>query len=368
MRSKAEFPQRKPSGAKQSEAATRCGLQQHEATPSPLDDVFLCGDWRDAAKLSTHPVSIKDAVIACVQAHAHAFTHAVTLAWNDALLRSSVFVDWIVRAVDCKFQSSPITSLVRCAIQRKIMQTEDGCAHSLLENNLLSLVRYIVFDAIVQELMRRGHQFVYCDQGIVVFLKSQRAADRVSRSIVAFCNCVMHLDMDEYISAGLLGNVTVGRYRLELEDSDGNSFANPLDADCAKIVPSQQTMRELKAEVRNIMKRSSGESYRHRLRRLNACVKRWNRRLSLCTDFSEIAEQLNRWTAAKWRAICLHENSRVRSRQSLLRDWGATVKSSRALARSRAGLWSLTRRCSLCVSQGADRRFGIAQFGVMQSA
>lgn len=140
----------------------------------------------------------------------------------------------------------------------------DGTVHAAWLSPLLS---NIVLDELDQELARRGHRFVRYADDAKVYVRSERAGQRVMVSLTAFIEGRLRLKVNEAKSAvarpedrHFLG------FRLRLDPQTG----------IVEVLLSERTKRNAMARVRQLTPRNWGRSLADCIARINAWLGGWH--------------------------------------------------------------------------------------------
>lgn len=241
---------------------------------------------------------------------------------NGALL------DGVSREVDAFAGDRQAVSRFRRALERDAKRP--GCENAADASPLLSLVRDRELAALAAILEGRGHVCAVLGGSLFVFLRSERAAERVRDGVLRHLARRSGIDAGGMIEVCAPGSLVMGNFAV-LPQADG-----------ASVTIAEPARKALRSELRRMTSRSSGEGYRHRARRMSACMQRWGDSIALCDDADSLSSELDEWLAMRLNALYVHENARVRSRVSLYKRWGLRAGSADALARSRAGAWAVS--------------------------
>ena len=132
---------------------------------------------------------------------------------------------------------------------------------------LSPLLSNIVLDELDQELARRGHRFVRYADDAKVYVRSERAGQRVMASLTEFIEGRLRLKVNEAKSAvarpedrHFLG------FRLRLDPQTG----------VVEVLLSERTKRNAMERVRQLTPRNWGSSLDDCIARINAWVRGWH--------------------------------------------------------------------------------------------
>jgi group II intron reverse transcriptase/maturase len=211
-----------------------------------------------------------------------------------------------------------------------VMQTEEGVPQG---GPLSPLLSNIVLDELDIELEERGHRFVRYADDLAVFVRSERAGQRVMESLTRFIERRMRLQVNVEKSSvrrpdegNLLG------FRL-VRGPDG----------AVEIDLSDRTMKRAHARIRELTPRNWGGSLRRCLFRLNRYLDGWYCFFGVCTQiarrrFTELDGRARR----RVRAIQLRQWKRKRTIVRKLNRIKYSRKVGSNVYRGRRGLWALS--------------------------
>lgn len=209
-------------------------------------------------------------------------------------------------------------------IEGKIQPTCKGVPQG---SPLSPLLSNIVLDDLDKELENRGHRFVrYCDD-FVILLKSQRAAERVMKSITDFLRKKLKLAVNESKSkvatpekSSFLGFVLIGK----------------------QIRWNDQALEEFKRRVRLLTGRSWGVSMDYRMHKLSEYIRGWMGYYGLSEYYTPIPE-LDHWLRRRMRMCYWKQWRRCRKRVRELLKGGCSIRQAITTAMSRKSYWHLSK-------------------------
>jgi group II intron reverse transcriptase/maturase len=171
---------------------------------------------------------------------------------------------------------------------------------------LSPLLSNIVLDELDQELARRGHRFVRYADDCNIYVRSERAGQRVMASITAFIEKRLRLKVNAAKSAVARPEERhfVG-FRLKREPKDGK----------VQVLLSARSKERIDEQIRRLTPRNWGQSLSKCIEKLNVYLKGWIGFFAICTA----GPQLTR----------LDEHIRRRLRAIVLKHW----KTKRTIAR-----------------------------------
>ncbi|MCP5066700.1 MAG: group II intron reverse transcriptase/maturase [bacterium] len=199
---------------------------------------------------------------------------------------------------------------------------------------LSPLLSNIVLDELDQELRRRGHRFVRYADDLAVFVRSERAGQRVMASLTRFIEGRMRLKVNTEKSA-------VRR------PEDGN-FLGFCMKRCGPegrvgVTPSERTMKRAFGKIRELTPRNLGHSLGFCIRRIEAYLDGWFGFFKVCTaEARRHFLQLDGRIRRRLRAIKLKQwkRKRVIARRLTRMKW--TKKVRPAIYKGRRSWWVLS--------------------------
>ena len=192
---------------------------------------------------------------------------------------------------------------------------------------LSPLLANILLDDLDRELERRGLHFARYADDLVILVKSQRAGQRVKRSVTAFL-----------------------ARRLKLPVNEGKSKVAPIDQ-CvflgfsfrgAKLRWSTRALEDFKHHVRELTGRSWGVSMPYRFYKLAQYVRGWMGYFGISQYYRPVPE-LDEWLRRRARMCYWKQWRRARTKVRHLLALGTDLRTAIRTALSRKGYWHLAR-------------------------
>lgn len=186
-----------------------------------------------------------------------------------------------------------------------VVRTEEGVPQG---GPLSPLLSNVVLDELDWELSRRGHRFVRYADDCNIYVRSERAGQRVMASVTDFIERRMRLEVNKAKSAVAKPEERhfVG-FRLRREPLEGN----------VEVLLSKRSKERLASRIRELTPRNWGDSLEACLLKLNAYLLGWLGFFGICTAGVERVFQI------------LDGHIRRRLRAMLLKQW----KQKRFIAR-----------------------------------
>lgn len=192
---------------------------------------------------------------------------------------------------------------------------------------LSPLLANIMLDDFDKELERRKHCFVRYADDFMIFVMSERAAQRVLESVTRWLERHLKLKVNLEKSKIVRGN-----------DSDylGFIFKNK------RITWSNESFENFKYNIRRLTARSWGISMKLRLEKLSSYTRGWMGYYALSEYYRPLPE-LDEWIRRRVRMCYIKQWRRCRTRIRNLIKLGAVKKQAIAIGLSSKGPWKLAR-------------------------
>ena len=194
---------------------------------------------------------------------------------------------------------------------------------------LSPLLSNILLDNLDKELERRGLPFVRYADDFMIFVRSERSAQRVFASVQRFLTQRLKLVVNEQKSSVRAAS---GCEYL------GFTFVGPR----ATIKVSPKKLKAFKQRIRELTGRSRGISMKRRLTDLNAYVRGWIGYFGLARQFDTFVE-LDGWIRRRIRMCYWKQWRYPRTKIRKLRQLGVNLDWSIKHGISRKGYWRLSR-------------------------
>jgi RNA-directed DNA polymerase len=185
-----------------------------------------------------------------------------------------------------------------------------------------------VLDELDRELEQRGHRFVRYADDCNIYVRSERAGQRVMDSVSSFITNQLKLKVNGEKSA------VARRWQRKFL---GFSFTNGQQPK-RRIAPT--ALSRLKQRVRELTRRTRGVSIQCMVRELAVYLNGWRSYFSFCQTPSVLAE-LDGWMRRRLRCMLWKQWKRGRTRYARLRSRTVGVQLAARTAGSSHGPWRL---------------------------
>ncbi len=232
-----------------------------------------------------------------------------------------------------------LLKLIRAFLNAGVM--ENGLVSPSVEGTpqggpLSPLLSNLVLDELDRELERRGHRFVRYADDSNIYVRSQRAGQRVMKSVTRFITQELKLKVNETKSA-----VSQPQERKFL----GFSFTASPEA---KRVIAPQALDRFKQRIREITRRAKGVSMKTTIEELAPFMRGWRSYFGFCQT-PEVLVSLTRWVRLRIRAAMWRQWKTPRRRREALIELGVRSRLASNTAGSGLGPWYLAKAQALSV-------------------
>jgi RNA-directed DNA polymerase len=215
-----------------------------------------------------------------------------------------------------------------------VSATEEGTPQG---GPLSPLLSNLMLDVLDKELEKRGHRFVRYADDCNIYVRSQKAGERVMVGIERFLEKRLKLKINKAKSA--VAKPSVRKFL-------GFSFTGGT-APRRRIAP--QALARFKARVRELTRRTRGRSLGQIAKELSVYLIGWRSYFDFCQTPS-ILRALDEWTRRRLRAIAWKQWKRGRTRFDELRRRGVGRDLAAKTAASPRGPWRLAQSPALNIA------------------
>jgi len=239
--------------------------------------------------------------------------------------------DILMARVARKVKDKRILKLIRAYLQADIMV--NGCCVRAEEGTpqggpLSPLLANIMLDDLDKELERRGHKFVRYADDANIYVRSQRAGERVLKSVKRLVESRLKLKVNAAKSA-------VDRpWRRKFL---GFSFTTERDA---RIRVAPKTIERFKDKIRELTSRSRSQAMGKRIEALNTYLRGWVGYFRLA-DTPTVFERLEKWIRRRLRMCLLKQWKNPATKRRHLVALGIPERWATNISCSRKGYWCL---------------------------
>jgi RNA-directed DNA polymerase len=247
--------------------------------------------------------------------------------------------DKLMGQIAKRIEDKRLLKLIRAFLNAGVM--ENGLVSPSVEGTpqggpLSPLLSNLVLDELDRELERRGHRFVRYADDSNIYVRSERAGQRVMESITRLITQKLKLKVNEAKSA-----VARPWQRKIL----GFSFTDGLEA---KRVIAPKALDRFARRIRDITRRAKGVSIEAAMEELALYMWGWRSYFGFC-ETPEVLLYLTRWVRLRLRAALWRQWKTPRRRRAALIELGVLPRLASNTAGSGRGPWHLARSKALSV-------------------
>jgi RNA-directed DNA polymerase len=247
--------------------------------------------------------------------------------------------DKLMGQIAQRVQDKRLLKLIRAFLDAGVM--ENGLVSPSVEGTpqggpLSPLLSNLVLDELDRELERRGHRFVRYADDSNIYVRSERAGQRVMESVTRFITQKLKLKVNEAKSA-----VARPQERKFL----GFSFTAGPEV---KRVIAPKALDRFKERIRKITRRAKGVSMETTMEELAPYMRGWRSYFGFC-ETPEVLLSLTRWVRLRLRAAMWRQWKTPRRRREALIELGVRSRLASNTAGSGLGPWYLAKAKALSV-------------------
>ena len=247
--------------------------------------------------------------------------------------------DKLMGRVATRVEDPRLLKLIRAFLNAGVM--ENGLVGPSVEGTpqggpLSPLLSNVVLDDLDRELERRGHRFVRYADDSNIYVRSDRAGQRVMESVTRFITRHLKLTVNEAKSA-------VARP----QDRKFLGFSFTAGQEVKRII-APKALNRFKARIRDVTRRAKGVSIETTIAELAPYMRGWRSYFGFC-ETPEVLVNLTRWVRLRLRAARWRQWKTARRRRAALRNLGVRGPLASHTAGSGRGPWYLARSKALSV-------------------
>jgi RNA-directed DNA polymerase len=259
--------------------------------------------------------------------------------------------DKLMGQIAKRIEDKRLLKLIRAFLNAGVM--ENGLVSPSVEGTpqggpLSPLLSNLVLDELDRELERRGHRFVRYADDCNIYVRSERAGQRVMESITQFITQKLKVKVNEAKSA-----VARPQERKFL----GFSFTAGPEV---KRVIAPKALDRFKRRIREITRWAKGVSMETTMEELAPYMRGWRSYFGFC-ETPEVLVSLTGWVRRRLRCASWRQWKTVRRRRAALLELGVRPQLAANMAGSGRGPWylALTKALNVGLSKAYFRSLGL---------
>src|SRR6202047_4374372 len=247
--------------------------------------------------------------------------------------------DKLMGQIAKRVEDKPLRKLIRAFLNAGVM--ENGLVSPSVEGTpqggpLSPLLSNLVLDELDRELEHRGHRFVRYADDCNIYVRSERAGQRVMESISRFITQKLKLKVNEAKSA-------VARP----QDRKFLGFSFTAGPDVKRTI-APKALERFKQRIREITRRAQGISIKTTMEELASYMQGWRGYFGFC-ETPEVLIGLTRWVRLRLRAALWRQWKTPRRRRAEVVARGVRPRLASNTAGSGLGPWYLAKAKALSV-------------------
>ena len=259
--------------------------------------------------------------------------------------------DKLMGQIAKRIEDKRLRKIIRAFLNAGVM--ENGLVSPSVEGTpqggpLSPLLSNLVLDELDRELERRGLRFVRYADDCNIYVRSERAGQRVMKSITQFITQKLKLKVNEAKSA-----IARPQERKFL----GFSFTAGPEV---KRIIAPKALERFKQRVREITRRAKGVSIETTIEELAPYMRGWRNYFGFCQT-PEVLRSLSSWVRRRLRCALWRQWKTPRRRKAALLALGVRPRLASSMAGSGRGPWylALTRTLHVWLSNAYFKSLGL---------
>jgi len=243
--------------------------------------------------------------------------------------------DKLMRLISNDIKDGRVISLIRkilvsgVMINGVVIDTEEGFSQGGPISPLLSNIMLHELDV---ELEKRGLKFCRYADDCNIYVKSEKAANRVMKGITQFIEGKLKLKVNTKKSK-------VDRpWKIKYL---GFSFYYSNRKKEYRVRVHEKSKRRLKKKLKKITGRSNGKSIDERFKELKQAIQGWVNYYGIA-DMKTLAKELDEWLRRRIRMVIWKTWKRVKTRFESLKKLGLDIETAWQYANTRKGYWRIS--------------------------
>jgi RNA-directed DNA polymerase len=248
--------------------------------------------------------------------------------------------DILMGRIAKRVKDKRVLKLIRSFLNAGVMEqglvsaTEEGTPQG---GPLSPLMSNLLLDELDKELEKRGQRFVRYADDSNIYVKSQRAGQRVMESITNFLEQKLKLKVNKQKSA--VGKPSERKF-LGFSFSAGKQLKRTI---------APKALERFKERIREITGRNRGVSLLKVIEELRKYLRGWQSYYGFCQTPS-VMQKLNSWIRRRLRCFIFKQWKLAKTKYSELRKRGVEHILAAAIASSGKGAWRISSTLALAIA------------------
>jgi RNA-directed DNA polymerase len=222
-------------------------------------------------------------------------------------------------------------------------RTTEGVAQG---SSIGPIVSNVMLNELDKELERRGHRFVRFADDLVIFCKSNKAANRVMTNITKYIESKLFLKVNkEKTKVAHVSKIEFLGYAFYRRNGKCNFRVHP------------KSVKKMKDKIRKIMDRNNGWGNEWRKLKLTEFVRGWVNYFSLA-NMKSLMVRTDEWLRRRIRAVYWKQWKKVRTKYKMLKRLKLRESNIHELANSRKGYWRTAMFLSTAITNKIIAKLG----------
>jgi RNA-directed DNA polymerase len=249
--------------------------------------------------------------------------------------------DVLMGLVVKRVEDKRLRKLIRAFLSAGVMEgglvspTEEGTPQG---GPLSPLLSNLMLHELDKELEKRGHRFCRYADDCNIYVKSERAGQRVMESISSFITRKLKLRVNTAKSA-------VGR----AQERPFLGFRFLITAKGVKRRIAPKAIKRFKMRIRELTRRTRGQSARRIFEEVRAYLQGWKAYFFFCQTPS-VLKTLDSWIRRRLRSLCWKQWKTFKNRCEQLKKRGVNANLAAFTALSQKGAWTLSQAKAMLVA------------------
>lgn len=259
-------------------------------------------------------------------------------------VNQSKLIEVLSRSIEDGRVISLIHKYLRAGVVTRVGKFEETELGVPQGGPLSPLCGNILLNELDWELERRGHRSVRYADDMLIFCKSERAAERTLKNLIPFIERELFLKVNKEKTA--IANVSKVKFL---------GYAFYLNKDrAARLRVHPKSVARMKMKVRLITSRSNGMGYEQRKLKLKQLIIGWVNYFKLA-DMRTLLTRTDQWLRRRIRMVIWKQWKKIRTRYMMLKKLGIVDWAAREGANIRKGYWRCANNPIIAKAISAER-------------